>query len=104
MSAVPDSRPMTEAQLQAAVVKLCGLYGLKYHRQRYPPGSRAGWPRLVVAGRVLLFRELRRQHVKVTRAQREWGIAIGDAGGDWGIWRPGDLASGRIHKELEAAR
>jgi hypothetical protein len=95
---------MTEAQLQAAVVKLCKLYGLRWHHQRYSIGSAAGWPDLVIAGRTILFRELKREDGKVTRAQHDWAITLGIAGQNWDTWRPSDLASGRIQKELEAAR
>jgi hypothetical protein len=101
---VADPRPMTEAQLQAAVVRLCKLYGLKWHHQKYSIGSGAGWPDLTIAGRSLLFRELKREDGKVTRAQHDWGITLGIAGQDWDTWRPSDLASGRIQRELEALR
>lgn len=101
---MPDPRPMTEALLQAAVTDLCKLYGLKWHHQRITQFSKAGWPDLVIAGRRLLFRELKRENGKVTRAQHDWGITLGIAGQDWDTWRPSDLASGRIQKELEAIR
>lgn len=95
---------MTEAQLQAAVVKLCKLYGLKWHHQRYSIGSKAGWPDLTIAGRTLLFRELKREDGKPTRAQRDWGDWLIAAGGDWDVWKPSSLANGRIQRELEALR
>ncbi len=95
---------MTEAALQAAVVKLCKLYGLRYHHQRYSVGSGAGWPDLTICGRRLIFRELKRQDGKVTRAQSDWGDWLTAAGQDWGTWRPSDLASGRVQRELEALR
>ena len=103
---MPASRPpaMTEAQLQKAVTDLCKLYGLKYHHQRYSIGSGAGWPDLTIAGRRLLFRELKREGGKVTEAQVQWGDWITAAGADWSIWLPGHLDSGRIQRELEAIR
>lgn len=99
-----DPRRMTEAQLQAAVVKLCKLYGLRWHHQRYSIGSGAGWPDLTIAGRLLLFRELKDGTRKPTRAQLEWGDWLMAAGADWAVWRPADLHSGRIQRELEAIR
>lgn len=99
-----DPRRMTEAQLQAAVVKLCKLYGLRWHHQRYSIGSGAGWPDLVICGRRMLHRELKSDTGKVTRAQHDWGVTLGVAGADWDVWRPADLASGRIVRELEAVR
>jgi hypothetical protein len=95
---------MTEAALQSAVVQLCKLYGLKCHHQRYSIGSGAGWPDLTIAGRRLLFRELKSATGKVTRAQGEWGDWLMAAGGDWAVWRPADLRSGRVQRELEAIR
>jgi hypothetical protein len=95
---------MTEAQLQSAVVALCKLYGLKWHHQRYSIGSGAGWPDLTIAGRKLLHRELKRETGHPTEAQLAWIHVLRHAGADADVWRPSDLASGRIQKELEAIR
>jgi hypothetical protein len=95
---------MTEKQLQDAVIRLCRLYGLRWHHQRYSIGSGAGWPDLTIAGRALLFRELKGDAGRTTAAQREWGVTLGVAGQDWDVWRPGDLRNGRIQHELEAIR
>jgi len=95
---------MTEGELQSAVTDLCKLYGLKWHHQRYSIGSGAGWPDLTIAGRTLLFRELKREDGKLTTAQLDWGQAIDKAGHDWDVWRPSDWHSGRIKAELEALR
>lgn len=95
---------MTEAQLQSGVTDLCKLYGLKWHHQRYSIGSGAGWPDLTICGTTIIFRELKRETGKCTPAQNEWGKAIDLAGHDWDVWRPTDLRSGRIQKELEAIR
>ena len=102
---MPSSRlAMTEAQLQAAVIKLCKLYGLRYHHQKISIGSIAGWPDLVIVGRQLIFRELKSETGKVTGQQVEWRDVLGRAGQDWALWRPSDLASGRIVRELEVIR
>lgn len=101
---MPDPRPMTEAQLQAAVTDLCKLYGLRWHHQRISQLSKPGWPDLVIAGRSLLFRELKRQAGYPTAAQLEWIHDLRHAGADADVWRPADLASGRIQRELEAVR
>jgi hypothetical protein len=95
---------MTEGELQKAVTDLCKLYGLRYHHQRYSIGSGAGWPDLVIAGRSLLFRELKRETGQQTPAQSNWGLWLSHAGQDWDVWRPSDLASGRVQRELEAIR
>jgi hypothetical protein len=95
---------MTEAQLQKAVTDLCGFYGLRWHHQRISQLSGPGWPDLTIAGRRLLFRELKRETGKPTPAQVDWGTWLEEAGQDWDVWRPSDLRSGRVRRELEAIR
>lgn len=95
---------MTEAQLQAAVLQLCKLYGLAAYHPWISVRSERGWPDLTIAGRSLLFRELKSDAGKTTVSQLEWGVRLGDAGQDWDVWRPADLHSGRIQRELEAIR
>ncbi len=56
-----------------------------------------------VAGR-LMFRELKTAVGKVTAAQDAWLRALYVAGQDSGVWRPVDLASGRIERELRIPR
>ena len=101
---MPSQPQMAESELQKAVTDMCKLFGLKWHHQRYSIGSGAGWPDLTIAGRALLFRELKRESGKVTPAQVNWGGWLIAAGQDWAVWRPLDLASGRIRRELEAIR
>jgi hypothetical protein len=50
----------------------------------------------------VLFRELKTQRGRVTAEQREWLHALLAAGQDAGVWRPEDLLSGRIQRELTA--
>lgn len=99
-----DPRPMTEAQLQKAVTDLCKLYGLRWHHQRISQLSKPGWPDLTIAGRSLLFRELKRETGHPTEAQLDWLHTLRKAGADADVWRPSDLASGRVQRELEAIR
>jgi hypothetical protein len=59
----------------------------------------------VVAGKQgTAFRELKTATGTVTPMQSEWGLMLRRGGQDWDVWRPEDLASGRIQKELEAIR
>ena len=95
---------MSESELQKAVTDMCALFGLKWHHQRYSIGSKAGWPDLTICGRAVIFRELKRQTGTTTPAQGDWGVWLAKAGQDWAVWRPLDLASGRIRRELEALR
>jgi len=95
---------MTEANLQKAVTDLCKLYGLQWHHQRYSIGSKSGWPDLAICGRTMILRELKRESNEPTPAQLQWGMVLKRAGQDWAVWKPSDLASGRIQAELEEIR
>lgn len=95
---------VTEAEFQTTLVKLIKVYGLRYHHQKISFGSAAGWPDLTILGRRIIFRELKRETGKLTPAQAQWGEWLTQAGQDWGLWRPSDLASGRVQRELEAIR
>lgn len=105
MTAVP------ERWLQDQVRALCVDLGLAV--QHMEDSRRAwlpGWPDLVILGTVqqyalspvILYRELKRQHEDPTSEQRRVGYLIQAAGGDWAVWRPDDLLSGRIARELTA--
>lgn len=96
--------PMTEEQLQVAVLQLAEIsdYGIRYHN----PDSRrsqAGFPDLVLGSlsrRRVLFRELKTDTGKVRPEQSACLDTLTFAGLDAGVWRPADLKSGRIIREL----
>jgi len=115
MSYVRASRmpAMSEAALQAAVLDLCRLRHLLVHHcrpARMPSGQwatpiqgDAGFPDLVIAGRRgLLLRELKSEHGQVEAGQAVWANRLEVARVDFAVWRPSDLASGRIATELGA--
>ena len=96
--------PMTEDQLQAAVLDLCKLRGLLAYHTHDSRRSQPGFPDLVIAGsRGHLFRELKGSRGRTSTAQANWLYRLG-ASGDAAIWTPADLRSGRIQKELEGIR
>jgi hypothetical protein len=95
---------MTEAQLQAAVMDMCKLFGLHAYHPWISVKSAGGWPDLFIVGKRPLARELKSDTGKLTPAQGEWGLRLGRAGIQWAVWRPADLRSGRIQSELEAIR
>jgi hypothetical protein len=65
--------------------------------------SGSGFPDWCLVGpRGVMFRELKKQKGIVTSAQRAWLGALSTAGQDAGVWRPEDLASGRVARELAA--
>lgn len=93
---------MTHAQLQAEVTKLCLELGLLYGVSD-PLRSCVGWFDLVVLGpKGLLVVELkkadgRRSNDQIRRAMQAvtWGLT-------YRLWRPADLDSDAIKRDLEA--
>jgi hypothetical protein len=89
--------------LEAHVRKLMDDLGLWGHHQRNSVGSRRGWPDWTILGDGAgLFRELKSERGKVSAEQRHVGAMLRCAGFDWDVWRPSDLLSGRIVRELTA--
>lgn len=101
---------MTEADLQRAVMDLCRLYRCLVHHcrpaqtgrgWRTPIQGDAGFPDLVILGsRGLLLRELKTDRGGVSPGQAIWANRALVAGVDHGVWRPADLASGRIAAQI----
>ncbi|NWL32962.1 VRR-NUC domain-containing protein [Paenarthrobacter nitroguajacolicus] len=94
----------SEDEFQSAVLQLAQLLGyqLRYHN----PDSRrsqAGFPDLVLGSssrKRLLFRELKTDTGRVSPAQRVCMEILNLAGANAAVWRPQDLRSGRIEREL----
>lgn len=75
---------------------------LGYHTY-FSKASNAGFPDWVFAGpRGVLFRELKTARGRLSIAQVMWRRVLRQAGADVDVWRPEDLASGRVAKELAA--
>ena len=95
---------MTEAELLAEVTKRCDQLGLRYHHcrdSRHCEGD-PGFPDLVIFGcRKLLFRELKSEDGRSSRAQLSFLDVLRMNRLNIGIWRPEDWDSGRITRELE---
>jgi hypothetical protein len=89
----PDS---LDAHLRKLLADL-GLFGYHPHSSRH---SAAGWPDWVIVGNRIIYRELKTEHGSLSAAQRDVGDRITRAGGDWGVWRPRDLVSGTIARQL----
>jgi hypothetical protein len=102
-AASPLAAAMTERQLDEGIRSIAdGLGLLRYHtfNSRKSP---SGFPDLVLVGpRGVLFRELKRQSEKPTPAQEDWLRALREAGQDADVWRPADLLSKRVARELTA--
>lgn len=94
------ARHMTEAQFQAAVVDLAKLLGLDVFHVRNSRGMAPGWPDLVIVGTHVLYRELKTEAGVLTPEQRRIGSRLTRAGADWAVWRPRDLRSGVVERQL----
>jgi hypothetical protein len=86
------------------VRKLMKDLGLKGYHARNSIGSPRGWPDWVIwnphGGRPPLFRELKTEQGRLTVEQRQTGSELRQSGMDWTIWRPRDLFTGVIVKQL----
>lgn len=99
------ARRMTERQLEDQVraliidLRLKGFHVWQQHAKR----AEKGFPDWVIAGPAgHIFRELKREAEKPTPRQEEWLAVLAFGGADAGVWRPSDLLSGRIARELTA--
>jgi hypothetical protein len=89
--------------LDAHVRRLMKDLNLRGYHTRDSRRSPSGYPDWTIAGRRgVLFRELKREGKDPTPAQREWLYDLTVAGADAGVWRPSDLLSGRIQREMTA--
>jgi hypothetical protein len=86
--------------LDAHVRKLLADLGLFGFHPLNSKGNAKGWPDWCIVGRRIIYRELKTEHGSLTAEQREVGEKIRRAGGDWKVWRPRDLLSGEIAREL----
>jgi hypothetical protein len=91
---------VTEAELDREVRRLIrarGLWGFHPFDSRR---SAPGWPDWTIVGRRIIYRELKSSTGDLTPHQRRVGYLIQATGADWAVWRPTDLRSGRIGREL----
>ena len=81
-----------------------GGHILAYHPWKtHAKRAASGWPDWSIAGPGgVIFRELKREGKKPTKAQQEWLDHMVAAGLDAGVWRPSDVVSGRMGAELTA--
>lgn len=96
---------MKEAHLQEAVTDLCRLLGVAWYHAYSSRRSVPGWPDLALCGsRGFMVRELKTATGRLMPEQEQWGLMLRAAGVSWDVWRPNDLQSGRIQRELLAIR
>lgn len=107
---------MSEDDLLRTVLDMAKLFGLRTAHFR-PAQSKSGnwitavagggkgYPDLTIVGPSgVMFRELKSATGVLSPDQRFWLYALSEAGADAGVWRPADLKSGRIERELRALR
>lgn len=103
---------MTEAVLQSAVIDLAHLLGYKvaHFRPAMLQSGRwatpvqadgAGWPDLAITGRDrFLVAELKSATGRLSADQEWWLAALGAAGVETHVWRPGDWSTGLVETVL----
>lgn len=106
---------MVEDDLLTAVLGLARLLGLHVAHFRPARADRGwrtavqadgkGYPDLTIVGPGgVLFRELKSATGRPSPEQRMWAAKLESAGANFAVWRPADLRSGRIERELRALR
>ena len=106
---------MSEDDLLTAVLDMARLFGLHVAHFR-PAKTERGWrtavqadgkgyPDLTIVGLGgVLSRELKSATGPSSAEQKVWAAKLTGAGADFAVWRPADLRSGRIERELRALR
>ncbi len=100
-----DRLIMTEAELQEHVRYMCAQLGLYHYHPHDSRRSQGGWPDSAMINLrtgAIMYRELKGTTGQLTREQRLVGYAMRAGCHDWDVWRPEDLACGRIARELAA--
>lgn len=98
-AAMPEDRG--PGSLESHLRKLLDDLGLWGYHPRTSQRSAKGWPDWVIIGpRKVIFRELKSEYGTLTPEQRQVGEMLQRAGQSWRVWRPSDLLSGQIGREL----
>lgn len=94
---------MSEAELEEHVRQYCRDLGVIRFHVHDSRGMTPGFPDDVLIGRRgLLWRELKSQGGQLSPEQHNVRQALKSAGQDWALWRPADLVSGEILRQLMA--
>ncbi len=109
------ARKREEDQLVEAVIDMSHLFGLyvaHFRPAQIRPGvwitpvqgDGKGYPDLTIVGNKPIWRETKSSTGSMTPEQKIWAARIKAAGGDFAVWKPEDLHSGRIETELRSLR
>ena len=94
-----------EVQLQNHIIQMATALGWDYFHVHDSRRSPAGFPDLVLVHprkRICLVRELKTERGRFRPKQEQWLQDLRVAGIDAGVWRPGDVVSQRVQRELSA--
>lgn len=92
---------MTERELAVEVAKICERRGVNRYAVVKGWPSLIGFPDLVLwGGRQLIFREIKSDDGRCSLAQLQVHRSLAATGQNVDVWRPADLQSGRIEREL----
>lgn len=97
-----QAKAMSEEDLAAQVAALCKAYDVWRYHTYDSRRSEPGYPDETLIGVDVIWRELKREKGRPTPAQTEVIGRLRAAGKDVDIWRPSDLLSGRIEREIAA--
>lgn len=92
-----------EVELQNHVILLASALGWMHYHTHDSRRSPEGFPDLVLVHPSkgwALFRELKTERGRYGPRQQEWLDGMSAAGLDAGTWRPRDVISGRVEREL----
>lgn len=94
------AQSMSEKQFQEHVVALAHRLGWLVYHTFDSRRSAPGFPDLVLVRERTLFRELKSATGVVSPQQKVWLQALRSGGSDAAVWKPADLMSGVIEREL----
>lgn len=93
---------MNEKELQDKVLELCRKYNLLvFHSTDSRRDIGKGWPDLTIAGKNLLFAELKSDVGRLSPEQTTWRYTLQSIGFGHVVWRPIDLQDGTIEHQLK---
>jgi hypothetical protein len=94
---------MTERDLDRHIRQLAKDFALLRYHVNDSRGTSAGFPDLVLVGPGgVIFAELKSARGQLRPEQADWRDRLTEAGAKWRLWRPADLASGAIARDLAA--
>lgn len=93
---------MTGEELQEPVRALCKKLRLIHYHVPNSVRMERGLPDDIIVGRGgILWRERKGPSEQLSSEQKLLGYQLRALGQDYGVWRPEDLISGRIERELQ---